>query len=262
MVHPDPGAAGLPHVTLHVAEGVATITFRNPSARNALTRAMRDEFVDLLADAGGRPEVRVIVVTGASGNFSAGMDIGELQTGSAAAVAEDLVRLEEAVAGCPVPVIAAIDGYCVGGGTQLAVACDLRVASPRSRFAMTPAKLGVVYPSASITRFVRVVGAAVAKRLLFTADMIDAPTALRLGLVGDVTGADDFDSSVRELAHTVASRSSVSLGAAKRMIDAAGAGDVSEELVHEWTLAENRDLSVGLQAFAAGSAPHFPPRSP
>ncbi|GAA2785931.1 enoyl-CoA hydratase/isomerase family protein [Saccharopolyspora taberi] len=249
-------------VAVSVEASVATLVLHNPASKNALTRPMRDRMVEVFAELAGRADVKAVVVTGAAGDFCAGMDLSEFRPGTETAATGDFVRVEEALAHCPVPTIAAIDGYCVGGGVQLAIACDIRVAAPGARFAVTPAKLGIVYPAASVARLVRTVGPAVAKRLLFTADLIDARTALRHGIVTDLADEGGVLASAESVARTVASRSSVSTAAAKEMIGfAAATGEVPAEVADRWQEAENGDLPVGLEAFAARRAPVFPDRA-
>lgn len=252
-----------PHVAVDIEAGIATLTLHNPRRKNALTRPMRRQLIGHLADLGAHPDVSTLVLTGAGREFCTGMDIGEIRPDTLSEVGADFLRLEEAIAECPVPTIAAVEGHCVGAAMQLALACDLRVASRSSRFAITPAKLGLVYPAPAIVRLVRVVGPSVARRLLFTADLIDAQTAQQYGIVDDLVEPEDFATAVRTLARTIASRSSVSVAAAKQMIDAAAAtGEVPETLAARWATAENPDLPVGLEAFAARSEPAFPARTP
>lgn len=253
----------VPHVGVDTEAGIATLTLHNPRRKNALTRPMRRQLISHLADLGARPDVSTIVLTGAGREFSAGMDIREIQPDELSEGEAEFLRVEEAIVRCPVPTIAAIEGHCVGAAMQLALACDLRLASRGSRFAITPAKLGLVYPAPAIARLVRVVGPSVARRLLFTAELIDARTAQRCGIVDDLAAPEDFAAMVRTLARTIASRSSVSVAAAKQMINAVVAtGDVPKDLAARWATIENPDLPAGLQAFATRSEPVFPARTP
>lgn len=210
---------GVEAVRVSVDGPVATLTIDNPGKRNAMTAAMWRAVPVLLKDLEADPAVKVLVVEGAGGTFCAGADIDD-----AAAIAADgedsvAVQAELALAAFPKPTIARIDGFCVGGGCQLAVACDLRFAATDSRFGITPAKLGIVYPRSTTRRLADLVGPSRAKLLLFTADLIDAPAALAIGLVDTVVAPDALAASVRDTAATITTRSQLSVRAAKAFID-------------------------------------------
>ncbi|MDI3403228.1 enoyl-CoA hydratase/isomerase family protein [Streptomyces cavernicola] len=245
-------------VSLAVDRTVARVTIDNPTRANALNRSMLKALGDHLGTVTRRRDVSVVVLTGAGPNFCAGLEISEISERPAARIEEEFVRVEEVLAGCPKPTIAAIRGHCVGGGTQLAAACDLRIASTQAGFAITPAKLGLIYPASSIDRLVRIIGPAATKRLIFTADAITASTALHYGLVTDVVEEEALDATVHRMAATIASRAPNTLTAAKQMTDEASAnGRVSGELHRRWRTAPNHELGIGLAAFAARAEPVF-----
>lgn len=244
-------------VTMTVADHIARIVIDNPGRVNTLTRSMLHEMHCHLDEIAGRPDVRAVILTGAHGNFCAGLDISAITAGADDSIEHDFVDVEAALARCPKPTVAAIDGHCVGGGTQLAVACDLRIASCAARLAITPAKLGIVYPPDSIERLTDVIGPAATKRLLFTADTITADTALHYGLVTDVVPAADLGAVVDRLAATIAARSPITVAAAKQMTDAAARGEVTDTLRGHWRTVPNPDLPIGLAAFADKRAPVF-----
>jgi len=156
------------------------------------------------------------------------------------------VHAEKALASFPKPTIARIGGFCVGGGCQLAVACDLRVAADDSRFGSTPAKLGIVYPASSTHRLSGLVGPARAKLLLFTADLIDAPAAFAIGLVDRVVPAPDLGKAVDELAGTLTQRSQLTIHAAKATLAGRTAPAQDED-----------ELEEGIAAFTGRRAPRF-----
>lgn len=157
--------------------------------RNAFDMAMWEALPRLLAGAAEDPETRLLVVRAAApGAFCAGADIGELLANKddpqwRAANQSAINRAQFELTRFPLPTIAFIDGDCIGGGCGLALACDLRVATTRARFGITPAKLGLVYPLHDVKLLVDLVGPGQAKRLLFTGSLIDAEEALRIGLV-------------------------------------------------------------------------------
>ncbi|MER5361948.1 enoyl-CoA hydratase/isomerase family protein [Streptomyces sp. NPDC002785] len=203
-----------PRLEHTVADGVATVVISNPAKRNAMTAAMWSALPGLLERLAADPAVRVLVLTGAGDTFCAGADISSLQdlTGDPQALA---VAAEEALAAFPRPTLATVRGYCVGGGSQLAAACDLRFAEEGASFGVTPAKLGIVYAASSTRRLVALVGPAAAKHLLFSGELIDTARALRTGLVDEVLSAGELDKRVDSYVRTLAVRSQLTQAAAK-----------------------------------------------
>jgi enoyl-CoA hydratase/carnithine racemase len=245
-------------------DGVATLTLDRPAKRNAVTLAMWAALPGVLAGLGADPRVRVLVVTGAGATFSAGADIAELLTVYADPEHADAyhatnVAAEEALAAFPRPTIAVVRGACVGGGCQLAIACDLRVARDDARFGITPARLGVVYPAVPTARLVRLLGPARAKYLLFTADLVPADRALVYGLVDEVVPAADLDSRVAKLTGTIAANSRQTLGAAKAVADAVAASGDPQATVEPWERRSRLapDVPEGLASFVERRAPRF-----
>lgn len=242
---------------LKVDQKVARITIDNPGKRNAMNAAMWRRLPELIAEITADPEVRVVVLTGAGDAFCAGADISELHEiegpgGSATEPAE------RALLDCPLPTIALINGLCIGGGCQLAAACDLRVSAESAVFGITPAKLGVVYPSSSIERLTELVGPSAAKLLLFSADLFDAGRALGMRLVDEVVA--DPAVRVAELAGTIAGRSQLSVRAAKELVDLAGRGEPLAERAEHWhdVAARTGETAEGVGAFLERRLPVFP----
>ncbi|MGW7008129.1 enoyl-CoA hydratase/isomerase family protein [Streptomyces sp. NPDC054933] len=237
----------------------ATVTISNPAKRNAMTLSMWRELPELLDRLAADPAVRVLVLTGAGGTFCAGADItglrGQEDPGAAAVLAE------EALAAFPKPTIAAIRGFCVGGGCQLAAACDLRFAAHGARFGVTPAKLGIVYPASSTRRLVGLVGPSTAKYLLFSAELIDDERALRTGLVDELLAEDTLGERVAQFARILASRSQLTQAAAKEFtamaLRADGVADPGR-LAHWADQARgSADRAEGVAAFLEHRAPKF-----
>jgi enoyl-CoA hydratase/carnithine racemase len=169
---------------------VAVVTLSQPARRNAVSEAMWAAIPGVFAEAA---KARAVVLRGEGSHFAAGADISEFEETyrdwvSAAAATERLAAAMEAVATCPAPVIAAIEGACVGGGCGLALACDLRFAAPDARFGITPAKLGLAYSLEDTKRLVDAVGPARAKDMLFSGRIVGAQEALGMGLVCRVVG--------------------------------------------------------------------------
>jgi enoyl-CoA hydratase/carnithine racemase len=249
-------------------DGVAVLVLDRPERRNAVTLAMWQGLPGVLERLAALPEVRALLLTGAGGTFSAGADIAELAEVYGTPDRADAyhavnVAAEEALASFPHPTIAVLHGYCVGGGCQLAVACDLRFAAEGARLGITPAKLGVVYPAVPTLRLAELVGPARAKYLLFSGELVTAERAERYGLVDEVLPDGELVSRAKEFARLLARRSPQSIGAAKAVLAAGGpAGDRLAEAraaVAPWERRSRRapDVHEGLAAFLERREPRF-----
>ncbi|MFD9434365.1 enoyl-CoA hydratase/isomerase family protein [Streptomyces sp. NPDC060002] len=235
-----------------VTDAVATVVLHHPAKRNAMTAAMWAALPPLLDTLAADPAVRALVLTGAGGTFCAGADISTLQESSQEAQ-ELAVRAEEALAAFPKPTLAAVRGHCVGGGAQLAAACDLRFAEEGAQFGVTPARLGIVYASTATRRLVSLVGPATAKYLLFSGELIDTERALRTGLVDEVLPVDGLDERVAEFTRVLVSRSQLTQAAAKEFVNGRGDRDA------HWS-AQARgsgDTAEGVAAFLERREPRF-----
>ncbi|MEW1724622.1 enoyl-CoA hydratase/isomerase family protein [Streptomyces sp. NPDC093109] len=237
-----------------VTDGIATVVIHHPAKRNAMTVPMWRELPALLGRLAADPAVRVLVLTGAGDTFCAGADIASLRGPDSREDPPALaVRAEEALAAFPRPTIAAVRGYCVGGGCQLAAACDLRFTEEGARFGVTPARLGIVYPEPSTRRLVSLVGPATAKYLLFSAELIDAERALRTGLVDEVLPAGELDKRVPEFARVLGTRSALTQEAAKEFV----AGRTDRGAYWAERARAGGDTAEGVAAFLEGRAPVF-----
>lgn len=241
-----------PRLSAVVADGVATVTIEHPAKRNALTPRMWRALPELLARMATDPAVRALVLTGAGDVFSAGADIGALRE-PGDAIQDLSVRAEEALAAFPKPTLAAVRGYCVGGGAQLAVACDLRFAEEGARFGITPAKLGVVYRSSSTRRLVSLVGPSTAKYLLFSGELIDTGRALRVGLVDEVLPPGDLAGRVAEFTRVLTTRSQLTQAAAKEY----ASGREDRDAYWAAQAGASGDREEGVTAFLERRTPRF-----
>ncbi|MFJ8587370.1 enoyl-CoA hydratase/isomerase family protein [Streptomyces sp. NPDC093595] len=241
-----------PQLEHSVTDGVATVVISNPAKRNAMTAAMWRALPGLLAELAADRDVRVLVLTGAGTTFCAGADIASLREPGDEQQAL-AVRAEEALAAFPKPSLAAVRGYCVGGGSQLAAACDLRFAEEGALFGVTPAKLGIVYPASSTRRLVSLVGPSAAKYLLFSGELIDTDRALRTGLVDEVLPAGQLGKRVAEFTRILASRSQLTQAAAKEF--AAGRTDRDAHWADQARGSD--DTAEGIAAFLERRAPRF-----
>ncbi|MFG1775006.1 enoyl-CoA hydratase/isomerase family protein [Micromonospora sp. NPDC049051] len=240
---------------VEVAGPVATVVIRNPARRNAMTTAMWRRLPELLDGLEADPAVRAVVLTGAGDTFCAGADLGDLDELLDAGDASIAVAAEERLAAFAKPTVAAVRGACVGGGCQLAVACDLRVAAADARFGVPPARLGLVYPAPTTRRLARLVGPAAAKHLLFTAELVDAERALRVGLVDEVLPADRLATRVEELTAAMVARSQLSVAAAKEIVD----GRADEDRIAWWhgQVRASGEAREGVAAFHERRPPRF-----
>jgi enoyl-CoA hydratase/carnithine racemase len=247
------------------AGAVGTITIDRPAKHNAISFAMWLALGRLMPVLAADDDVAVVVLRGVEGGpFSAGADIAEFTTlrrdaGGARRYGEAVAAGEQALVAFPKPTVALVQGYCIGGGTQLALACDLRVCDSSARFGITPAKLGIVYALPSTARLVETVGPAWARWILFTGDLLDAATALRIGLVHEITDSDVVDRAYA-LAATIASRARISLSGSKVLVERAAQGErVEDESVRELYEESYRsaEYAEGVAAFLEKRAPDF-----
>lgn len=243
---------------------VAHLLIDRTEKRNAFSQAMWVEFPSLLAEAMADDGVKALVLRSAeAGVFCAGADIQEFSEGALdpswrAANQAAIARAQIELARAEKPVIVAIDGDCVGGGCGLAIAGDMRVASPRSRLGITPAKLGLVYSLHDTKLLVDLVGPAQAKRILFTAQLFPAAEAHRMGLVEIL--ADDPVAEAQQLAETMASVSAHSIRNSKKIIRRILDGQADDDAVTEALFGDaftGADFKEGVSAFLEKRKPRF-----
>jgi enoyl-CoA hydratase/carnithine racemase len=247
-------------------DGVVTVELHQPERRNAISYAMWTALSRIMPVLATDDEVDAVVLRGTSGGpFSAGADISEFQTlrgtpEQAATYSAAVEGGEAALIDFPKPTIALIQGFAVGGGTQVAVACDLRIADTGSRFGVTPAKLGIVYALPSTARLVDVVGQPWASFFLLTGELVDAATALRIGLVHEVLPPDEVEARAYDLARLLTQRARVSQVGAKRLIARSVAGErqVDEAVQASYDASlTGPEYAEGVAAFLAKRAPDF-----
>jgi enoyl-CoA hydratase/carnithine racemase len=249
---------------------VARLTISNPDKRNALDHPILDAITATLRElAAPDARARCVLLTGAGGMFSAGYDIGEIPAEEFEERAERLVahpftEAIDALEAFPWPTLAALPGHTIGGGLELALACDLRVAHAEIKLGMPPAKLGLVYSHTGLRRFLDAIGAARTRELFLLGRYIDAATALQWGLVNRVVAAAELERAALELASELAGNAPLSQRGNKRVIAALlqAEGELSAEVESE--LIELRrasfassDMREGMRAFAEKRAPHW-----
>jgi enoyl-CoA hydratase len=243
---------------------VAIVTINRPDKLNALNIKTREEGAKVLDELSRDDSVRVLVFTGAGEkSFVAGADISEFE-GRTALTQRDVMlqrSLFNAVDSFPKPVIAMINGFCLGGGCELALACDIRIASDRARLGQPEINLGIIPGGGGTQRLTRLVGEGKAMELILTGDMIDAATALNLGLVNAVYPAEELRAKTMEMANKIAEKSPVALRMAKEAIKIASRSNLDEGLRREVDLFAmcftSEDKEEGVKAFLEKRKPVF-----
>jgi enoyl-CoA hydratase/carnithine racemase len=240
------------------ADGVLRLTISNPAKRNALDHAILDAITAVLGDLS---DARSVILTGAGGMFSSGYDIGDIPEDVFAEEAERLVahpfaEALDALDDCPIPTVAALPGHTIGGGLELALTCDLRLAADGILLGMPPAKLGLVYSHTGLRRFLQAIGAPRTRELFLTGRNVDTRTALSWGLVNEVIGSADLETAAIDLAADLAANAPLSVRGNKRVIREllAAEGPLEESVERE--LIELReasfhseDMREGVRAF-------------
>lgn len=253
-------------VVSDLQQDIGTITFNNPAKRNALGHALiRDALAAL--DAFRQHKVRVLILRAQSGCkvWSAGHDVSELQDAGRDPLgwADPLRMVIRAIQDYPAPVIALIDGGVWGGACEVAMACDILVATPEATFAITPAKLGLPYNLGGVLTLMNAVPLPVAKEMLFTAQPIPASQALNLGIINYIRPGDEIDGFVDEMAHEIAANAPLAISVMKEELRLlASAHSITPELFERMQglrriVYDSRDYQEGVNAFREKRKPEF-----
>jgi enoyl-CoA hydratase/carnithine racemase len=250
--------------------GVTRLTISNPAKRNALDHPILDAITASLEDlSSDESSARCVIVTGSHGMFSAGYDIGEIperefEQRAEALVAHPFAEAIDALEAFPYPTLAVLPGHTIGGGLELALACDLRVAQEGIRLGMPPAKLGLVYSHTGLRRFIDAIGAPRTRELFLLGRYIDASTALAWGLVNRVAGDEQLQELALELAAELAGNAPLSQRGNKRvmaaLLDAQGelSQRAEEELIElRHDSFASQDMREGMRAFAEKRPPRW-----
>ena len=241
-----------------ISNGTGELILNKPEKRNALSSDMWGAIPELIAEFQENRDVKTVIIHGGTaGAFAAGADISEFEsiyaTAESAANSADLIsNALTSIAECRKPVIAAIDGACVGGGVSVALAADIRVAGEGSKFAVTPAKLGLVYPVDDTRRLIEAVGVPAAKDILLTGRLFLTEEAFRLGLVTRMVAAGEALATARTLAEQIGQNSLWSHGATKRSFKAVNEGWTDKTAEAKALFLEsfsNEDFEEGYTAF-------------
>lgn len=248
------------------APGVARLTISNPERRGALDHAILDGFTDTLP----RLDARCLIITGEQSTFSAGYDIGELRGDGRLAdeadrlVANPFTAALDAVEEYPYPTLAALNGHAIGGGLELALACDLRIAAGTIALGMPPARLGLVYSHTGIRKFIDTIGAPRTRELFLVGRRIDAPTAREWGLVNRIAEEGRLAEDAVELAQEIAANAPLAQQGNKRVIGAVLSAqgamdpDTQRELIElRRACFASEDFREGVRAFAEKRPPRW-----
>jgi enoyl-CoA hydratase len=244
---------------------VATIQLNRPAKKNAFNAQMRTEMGELLHDLAEKTGVRAVVITGGDEIFCAGADIAEIEGTTSAEAAYKHARefqiLFDQVEGLPQPVIAAVSGWALGGGCELALAADFRIASETARFGLPEIKIGAFPGGGGTQRLSRLIGVARAKEMILTGDPVSAEQALASGLVTLVVKKEQLMESARQLAEKLAALPRLALQASKMLINRSQEVDLATGLEFEartfGSIAHTQDLAEGTKAFLEKRKPNF-----
>jgi enoyl-CoA hydratase len=247
-----------------VADGIATVTFNRPDARNAMTFEMYEQLRQICVDAGNDPSLRVLILTGAGGKaFASGTDIAQFKSFTTAQHGLDyearISGVLTAIENCPIPTIAAIPGACTGGGAGIAACCDLRIAASNLRFGFPIARtLGNTLSLENYARLATLLGPARVKDIIFTARLIEADEALSIGFVREIVAPDMLRQRSLELAAQIAGNAPLTLRAAKQAL-ALLRPRVSPEDADEINRLcyTSEDFREGVDAFLAKRPPQW-----
>jgi enoyl-CoA hydratase/carnithine racemase len=250
------------------ADAVARLNISNPDKRNALDHAILDAIAEQMPALANGIETRCVIITGEGRMFSAGYDIGDIPEEVFAEQAERLVahpfhRAIEAVEEFPFPTLAAINGHALGGGLELAVACDLRLAASGVKLGMPPGKLGLIYSHTGLLKFIDTVGPARTRELFLVGRNVDAERAEEIGLVNEVVEPERFQEAAVELASEIASNAPLSTKGNKEIIRRLTSfsrmtGEEEQELIElRLSSFKSEDFREGVKAFGEKRKPEW-----
>ncbi|MCK1394479.1 enoyl-CoA hydratase/isomerase family protein [Bradyrhizobium sp. 1] len=246
-------------------EGVVHVVLNRPSVKNAVTLAMWRELADIFSGFRGDHDIRGVVLRGSGADFSVGADISEFERiredrHQAAAYELAVDACSGAIASLGKPVVAAIAGYCLGGGCHLALACDFRFADRSAKIGIPAAKLSIVYGVNSVQRLLALTGVSNAKRILYSADRFDAERAFRMGLIDELYD-DDAVAAADSFLQRLSANAPLSISGAKYMLNGMTMGTGALDLATAQRLideaSDSRDFREGRDAFAQKRSPRF-----
>ena len=250
------------------AEAVARFTLNNPDKLNPLSHPVLDSLAETLPLLDHGIDVRCVLITGAGRAFSAGYDIGAIpdesfERDAEALVAHPFTAAMDAISAHPFPVLAAINGHCLGGGLELAVRCDLRLCATEAKLGMPPAKLGLIYGHTGLERFIDCIGVPRTKELFLTGEVLDGERAEWIGLVNEVRPAAEIEARSLELASAIAANAPLSLRGNKHAIETLtqfprlSPKQVDELVALRESCFTSEDFREGIRAFSEKRRPEW-----
>ena len=254
------------HLLVERQGAVATVVLNKPQSHNAISIDMYRDLPGIVAELDADPSVKVIVLRGAGQkSFASGADISEFEQERSDATKarnynQHVAAAEQAIEGLSKPTIAMIHGYCIGGGAGLAMACDIRFADDRAKFAVTPAKLGLVYSLESSKRLVDLAGPSRAKWILMSGQQIQAERALQLGLFDELYPQAELEAATYEFAELITTRAQFSVRAGKTMVGKVLSGQVRDDdatLELRNSSFDTEDFAEGVRSFLEKRPPRF-----
>lgn len=251
-------------IIVEIEEGIATVTLNRPEVLNALNSQVFNELADAAESLGADDSVRVVIITGGDKVFAAGADIKQMASINAVDVATSVrpsLRAYDLIENMHKPVIAAIAGFALGGGCELTLVADVRIAADNAQFGLPEIKLGILPGGGGTQRLPRLIGAGKAKELIFSGDFIGAEEALRVGLVNKVVPADQLFTEARKMAKKFAAKGAVALYLAKSCVNEGQRMDLDRGLQYEHKcfslLFATEDQKEGMKAFIEKRKPNF-----
>ncbi|HBW34943.1 enoyl-CoA hydratase/isomerase family protein [Desulfosporosinus sp. BICA1-9] len=251
-------------IIVEIEEGVATLTLNRPKVLNALNDQVFNELAEAAEELAADQSVRVVIITGGEKVFAAGADISQMASASAVDVTTSdnpSHRAFHLIENMPKPVIAAIAGFALGGGCELTLVTDVRIAADNAQFGLPEIKLGILPGGGGTQRLPRLIGAGRAKELIFSGDFINAEEALRIGLVNKVVPADQLFEEAKKIAKKYADRGVVALRLAKSAVNEGLRMDLEAGLEYEHKcfslLFATEDQKEGMRAFLEKRSPKF-----
>lgn len=249
-------------ILVEIKDGVCWITLNRPDKLNSIDSETLRKLFDIIDEVEDDPNVRCVVIKGSGRAFSAGADVDELMKLTPKEAEELSKKGHETMmklSSMPKPVIAAINGYALGGGCELASACDIRIASEKAKFGQPEIKLGIIPGWGGTQLLARLIGVGRAMELILTGRIIDAEEAYRMGLVNKVVPHDRLEEEISELAKTLASGAPIAMAEAKRLVNLGGSLEVGldEEAEAFGRLFATEDSKEGFKAFKEKRTPSF-----
>ena len=254
-------------VNLNISDGIATILLNRPNVLNAINQRMWEELTYVFRSVTQNSEARVAIISGAGRGFCSGADLneaawrGETLSKSRSRIERNNQQLAREMIACPIPIIAAVNGYALGGGVEIALAADLRIAGDTAKFGFPEAKIGRFISGGASLLLPRIIGMSWAKRMIFTGEHITADKALEIGLVEEIVSLNTLNDRAAQLAAMIANNAPVSIELSKKVLNRVSLNELETALAFETealiTTYRTDDNERGVAAFSTGDDANF-----